>query len=314
MKILKVLGAVVGIHICALMAIFAIPGCSSSSKPAPAPVDTLARAEPAPSVTATGVAPSVNVAMNGSPVSSPPVNFNPDAPALAPGSSGVRFNPTRPNTSAAATLVTEPVTDVTPASKYTVKTGDSLWSLAKNNKITVPELAAANNLKTTATLHNGQNLIIPAKKATPVAATTTSATPAPGATAKTGETPASKAPADSVKHTVKTGESLSSIAKNYGVKQGDIAVANNITDPQKIYAGMVLVIPGWQNPAGKSAAKSSSKAGATTSAPAAKAPVPEIKPLFNAPVISPADGTSSRPNEVPVIKVDETPADAKPKN
>ena len=36
------------------------------------------------------------------------------------------------------------------------------------------------------------------------------------------------------------------------VRQGDIAVANNISDPQKIRAGMELVIPGWQAAGGKS--------------------------------------------------------------
>ena len=81
---------------------------------------------------------------------------------------------------------------------------------------------------------------------------------------------------------------------------------------------MELVIPGWQTPGGKAGAakQGTTKSGnATTSAPA-KAPVPEIKPLFNAPVISPAGGDtrSASPNEVPVIKVDETPADPKPKN
>jgi LysM repeat protein len=40
------------------------------------------------------------------------------------------------------------------------------------------------------------------------------------------------------------GETLGAIARKYGVKQGDIAVANNITDPRKIQPGQELVIPG----------------------------------------------------------------------
>ena len=322
MKIMKVLGVVVGIHVFALILIFANPGCSSTTKPSPAPIDTVAKNEPAPSVTATGVSPSVNVPSGGSPMNAAPA-FNPDAPALASsysGGPGIRFTPTRPNTSAAATLVAEPVADVIPATTYAVKSGDSLWTIAKKNNLTVADLAAANNLKATAALHDGQKLIIPAKKATAVVATpmtTPSAMPVNGA--KPADVTAAKGPADSVKHTVKSGESLSMIAKQYGVKQGDIAVANNITDPQKIRAGMQLVIPGWQSTSGKSAATATkpgtTKSGAAPASTTTKPAVPEIKPLFNAPVIAPGgDAKPASSGDVPVIKVDETPAGSPPKN
>ena len=307
MKIMKVLGVVVGIHVFALILIFANPGCSSTSKPMPAPVDTVSRTDTPPSVSVP-LSPSVSVPMNdsgASPVSpAPMMAFNPDAPALAAGG-GVRFSPTRPGTAAASTLVAEPVADVVPATTYAVKSGDSLWTIAKKNHLAVAELAAANNLKTSSPLHEGQKLLIPSKA--PVAAPATA-----GATAKSGDATLPKAAADSVKHTVKNGESLSSIAKKYGVKQGDIAVANNITDPQKIFAGMELIIPGWQTPAGKAGAKpaAATKAGAsTTKSGAAKPAVPEIKPLFTAPAATPEIGPKApAPGEVPVIKVDETPA------
>lgn len=318
MKIMKVLGVVVGIHVFALILIFANPGCSSTTKPSPAPIDTVAKNEPAPSVTATGVSPSVNVPSSGSPISAAPA-FNPDAPALAAssgGGPGIRFTPTRPNTSAAATLVAEPVADVIPATTYAVKSGDSLWTIAKKNNLTVADLAAANNLKATAALHDGQKLIIPAKRATPVAATTAAA--ATAAKPADATAPAPKASADSVKHTVKSGETLSTIAKKYGVKQGDIAVANNITDPQKIRAGMELVIPGWQSTSGKSGSTAAKPTGTKTGAAPAntttKPAVPEIKPIFNAPVIAPGGDAKPASGDVPVIKVDETPAGPSPKN
>lgn len=306
MKIMKVLGVVVGIHVFALILIFANPGCSSTSKPSPAPVDTVAKAEPAPAVSVPGVGPSVNVPMGDSPVSAAPISFNPDAPALA-ASGGVRFSPTRPGTPAEAALIAQPVTDVLPASTYTVKSGDSLWTIGKKNSLTPGALAAANNLKPNATLHEGQKLLIPSKPAAPMAA--------PGSTSasmtKAGDaTGAAKASADSVKHTVKSGETLSTIAKKYGVKQGDIAVANNITDPQKIYLGMELIIPGWQTPAGKSATKSgsatSSKGGA-----AAKTATPEIKPIFTAPAATPSIGPGASA-AVPTIKVEEAPMPVTP--
>ena len=311
MKIMKVLGVVVGIHVFALILIFANPGCSSTAKPSPAPVDTIVRAEPAPTVSVTGVSPGVSVPMTdsgASPVSAAPLAFNPDAPALAAGG-GVRFTPTRPGTAAASTLVAEPVAGVTPATTYTVKSGDSLWSIAKKNHLTVGDLATANNLKTSVPLHEGQKLLIPSKPAGPAARAVASAT----ATMTAADVPAPKASADAVKHVVKSGETLSSIAKKYGVKSSDIGTANNITDPQKIRAGMELVIPGWQTPAGKAPAGKSTAKGVPASANGgtAKPVVPEIKPLFNAPSSSSTPEVGPKapaPGDVPVIKVDEVPA------
>ena len=311
MKILKIFGVVVGIHLFALVLIFANPGCSSTTKPAPAPIDTVAKSGPAPSITVPGASPTVNVPMGeGSPVTAASVNFNPDAPALvAPAGGGIRFNPTRPNTSAASTLVTEPVTDVTPATAYAVKSGDNLWLLAKKNHLTVAELAAANNLKTTAVLHDGQKLLIPSKSITPPAAAA-----APTTTAKVAETTAVTKPAagDAVKYTVKSGDTLSTIAKAFDLKQSDIIVANNITDPAKIRAGMVLTIPGggWQAPGGKNA-KSAAKPTGNSAKPAAEPPKPIFNPGPNE-ADSPVKAAPPANTEVPVIKVDEAPAPKKP--
>ena len=69
MKILKIFGIVVGIHVFALVLIFANPGCSSSTRPAPAPTDTVAKSEPAPAISV----PNLSVA------ATPPPDFNPDA-------------------------------------------------------------------------------------------------------------------------------------------------------------------------------------------------------------------------------------------
>ncbi|MSU24737.1 MAG: LysM domain-containing protein [Opitutus sp.] len=308
MKIMKVLGVVAGIHVFALILIFANPGCSSTSKPTPAPIDTLAKPDAGPGVTVPGVSPGVAVPMGDSRhalVSAAPINFNPDAPATAAGG-GVRFLPTRPGTPAASTLVAEPVADVTPATTYTVKAGDSLWTVANKSHLTVAELTAANSLKANATLHAGQKLLIPGKRTTPAATSAATA-------AKIEAAIPAKGPADSVKHIVKSGETLSTIAKKYDVKQGDIAVANNISDPQKIRAGLELTIPGWQNPAGK-APKPATKAAAPgrTTKPA----VPEVKPLFAAPGAGQTPDISPKPapaGGVPEIKVEEAPVEPKQK-
>ena len=299
MKILKIFGVVVGIHVFALVLIFANPGCSSSTKPAPAPTDTLAKAEPAPTISV----PNITVA-------APPPAFNPDAPAAA--AAGVRFTPTRPNTPAASTLLAEPVTDVTPMTTYTVKSGDSLWSIANKHKLSYPDLAAANNLKSNAALQPGQKLIIPGKAPAPGAAaggtSPAPAAPAPAAPAKPS--------ASAMKHTVKSGETLGTIALNYGVRLRDLAIANNISDPLKLAAGKELIIPGWDAANGKPPAKAPTKSPAAGAAP--PKPAADARPLFAPPQLDqPAPVIVAQPpgaptGEVPVIRVDEAPAPKKP--
>lgn len=303
MKILKIFGIVVGIHVFALILIFANPGCSTSTKTAAQPVE----ATPAVASTASVSLPT-DISLNygsstESPVTSAPLAgsepaaplFNPDAPATA--STGLRFSPTRPNTPAASTLQTAPVTDVVPASTYTVTKGDSLWSVAKKNHLTVAEIAEANNLSASSTLRLGQKLIIPGKAGATGGATAAATTAA--ATAPV-EAPAPKAPAEAVTHIVKPGETLGAIARKYQVSVGEIATANNITDPAKIRPGRELTIPGWKS--------SGAKPAAGKTAPAAEKPA-ETKPAAPIFVLPPPgqdldQGIKSN-SDAPVIKVEE---------
>lgn len=52
------------------------------------------------------------------------------------------------------------------------------------------------------------------------------------------------ASADPVVHTVRKGETLYGIARNYGISVSALISANGITDPSRLVAGMKLVIPG----------------------------------------------------------------------
>jgi LysM repeat protein len=303
MKIIRVFGVVVGIHLFALMLIFANPGCSSTSKPAPKPAETASAPAPAAPVVSVPIA----GAADASSISAAPIGFDPTAPAVA----GVRFSPTRPGTPAASAIVAAPVADVTPATTYPVAKGDSLWTIAKKNQLTVGELAAANNLKPASTLRIGQKLIIPGKAPASGGAGTAQAPAAsivPTATPANGATPADagKAKGESISHTVKMGESLGTIARKYGVRQGDIAVANNITDPQKITAGQILSIPGWQTPVAKA------KAAAKPTDPVAK-PAEPARSYFVVPPVEQDLDSGLKPvpvTEVPVIRVDDPAAPA----
>ena len=272
MKILKILGIAAGVHALALLLIFANPGCSNS------------KAE----------------STDSSPISSAPADTSaasPGAAAQASDSIGIRYSPTRPGTPVASALESQPVTDVTPASTYTIEHGDTLSTIAKRNNLSKADLAAANHLKTTSVLHVGQKLIIPAK--TPQASSPSSATvpvPMPAAAgAMAAPTDKSAPVAEATKHTVKPGETLGGIARKYGVKQGDIAVANNITDPRKIQPGQELIIPARSAKVAKGTAPKA--AAADTAAPA---PAPAADQDLDA-GLKPAAAS-----DIPSVKIDDS--------
>jgi len=299
MKILKIFGIVVGIHVFALILIFANPGCSAMTKSPPAPSETVVKADaPSPTITV----PSTTAADTSA-------SFDPNAPAISM-SAAVRYSPTRPNTPAAGVLAAEPVADVTPATTYTVAGGDSLWSIAHKNHLSKAELAAANNLRPEAMLKLGQKLIIPGKSTAGNGSSAKTAAPGPARSAAAPAEPAAspRGPADTVKHTVKPGETLGAIARKYQVKMGEIATANNISDPAKIRPGMELIIPGWQTPTGSKGAKSSSKAAAKPAEAAAPAGIPTIS------VTEPEAAPGAKPaaDTPPVITVEDAPAPKKP--
>lgn len=318
MKILKIFGIVVGIHLAILIGVFVVPGCTSTTRPAPAAADTVTQSQPAPVITVPNMdaaqAPAPVPALAADPAGQTYGGFNPDAPATSAGGSsgtGIRFTPTRPNTAAASAVLSQPVSDVTPAATYSVKGGDSLWTIAKRNHLTVAELAAANNLRISSVLHQGQKLIIPAK-ATSTTRAAASAMPAPVAEGRSKAAESAPTAARSgektVTYTVKSGETLGQIARMFDVRQKDIAVANSISDPRNLRAGTVLVIPGggWQKPAGKT----SHSAAAATSAPA-PAPTPSTPPnILDSDQTQPAPPPS---NNVPVIKIDDNSSAPAPK-
>jgi LysM repeat protein len=104
------------------------------------------------------------------------------------------------------------------ARPYTVRVGDTLSRIARDFGVSQDELAKLNNITNPDQLKVGQQLRIP----------TTGASPAAG-------------PART--HTVRAGETLSTIAQQYGVTPWALQTANNITNANQIYAGQVLKIP-----------------------------------------------------------------------
>ena len=150
----------------------------------------------------------------------------------------------------------EPVAPVAAAgAEYVVVKGDSLAKIAKKNGVTLKALQAANPGVVPTKLKVGQKLAIPAGGKTPADAT------APAAVAG-GDT-------GGASYTVKSGDTLTKIAKKNGTTAKAIQAANGLTTT-KIHVGQKLKIP--------------SKAEAA--APAAPAPVADTTPAPALPPIS----------------------------
>ena len=143
---------------------------------------------------------------------------------------------------------------------YTVKSGDSLYSIAKKYGVTVDELKKANGL-TSNNLNLNQKLVIPeangeigyivksgdslysiAKKYN---VTVDELKKANGLTTNTlsiGQELAIPETSETTTYTVKSGDSLYSIADKYGVSVANIKKANNLTS-NLLSIGQILVIP-----------------------------------------------------------------------
>jgi LysM repeat protein len=133
--------------------------------------------------------------------------------------------PTNPPSMVIPPPVVEPV--VTPGSEYAIAKGDTLTTIAKAHHVTLKELQAANPGVDSRHLKVGQKLVIPASSVSATAAPTTGAVSADAG----GDT-----------YTVKSGDTLTTIAKKHGTTVKALQAANNLTTT-KIKVGQKLKLP-----------------------------------------------------------------------
>ncbi|MEM8686650.1 MAG: LysM peptidoglycan-binding domain-containing protein [Pseudomonadota bacterium] len=119
-----------------------------------------------------------------------------------------------------------------------VRPGDTAYSLARVNGITVPQLASANNLAPPYALSVGQRLTIPSGRVDHIR---TGSIPAPRAA-----TP--RAQPSTVLISVQPGDTLYSISKRYGTTVPELARINNIQPPYALRLGQRLTVPGRIGP------------------------------------------------------------------
>jgi LysM repeat protein len=120
---------------------------------------------------------------------------------------------------------------------HTVVRGEYLATIARRYGVSVTAIIQANNLANPNLIFAGQRLIIPLG----------GTTPPPTGVPPTGVPPT--APPTGGTYTVQRGDTLNSIARRFGTTVQAIAQANGIANPNLIYPGQVLQIPGATGPA-----------------------------------------------------------------
>ena len=129
------------------------------------------------------------------------------------GSTTSAAKPNTPNTSATTS------TSSTGNTMYTVKAGESVWSVANKHHITMDQLIEWNNIKNNF-IYPGQQVIV--KKGS-------------------SQTTNQQSPAGSKTYTVKSGESVWSVADSHGITMAQLIEWNNIKN-NFIYPGQTLIV------------------------------------------------------------------------
>ncbi|OCA88973.1 peptidoglycan endopeptidase [Pseudobacillus wudalianchiensis] len=145
----------------------------------------------------------------------------------------------QPAPAPAAPKPSSPVTKPAASGVYTVQSGDSLSRIAQKYQMSLTELKQLNNLTSDA-IFVGQKLKI-------------SGQPAPPAPAPTTPKPSSPVtnPSATGTYTVKSGDSLSLIAKRYNMSLAELKRLNNLTS-DSIFVGQKLKVTGGETSAGQS--------------------------------------------------------------
>jgi len=201
----------------------------------------------------------------------PPPDTNPAVASSAPSAPDMSSNPvasaptSNPVASAPPAPATPPTPDVSAGSTYEVAAGDTLAKIAKKNGVTLKALEAANPGVDPKKLKVKQKLNLPGEASSASAAGSASAAPASTPDVG-GET-----------YTIKSGDTLSKIAKRHGVSLRAIRAANPKLNTDHIKVGDKLILPAKN----ETAAPASDNP--ATAAPTVPAPVAPVAPPTTAP-------------------------------
>ena len=126
----------------------------------------------------------------------------------------------------------------TSSSTYTVKSGDSLYKIAKAHGVSLSSIIEANNITNANLIRPGQQLVIPG--GTPSGSTSGSGSSSSGSTGTVV--------AGSTTYVVQSGDTLGKIAAKFGISSSALASANGIANPNVIWPGQKLTVDGGSSP------------------------------------------------------------------
>jgi murein DD-endopeptidase MepM/ murein hydrolase activator NlpD len=226
------------------------------SQPMPAPVDysysndVVAAPPPSRTVARSDLPPMLPGVQQSAPVAAAP-SYNAPEPYNPPSA----YNPpAQPAPTQVASAAQPPRSSAgwstENATVVTLGPGETMSSVSRRYGVPIKELARVNNIANPSQVGAGTRLTIPtygvaggkAPAAAQAESTQLVAGPAPAAERKPMAS-AEGAPLNGL-HTVSPGQTLSSIARLYGLSAKDIATANNLSSNNQLKSGQTLRIPG----------------------------------------------------------------------
>ena len=190
----------------------------------------------------------------------------------------------------------------TPDIEYFVQSGDSLSAIARRFSTSVAQLVTLNQLADRNALSIGQRLVLPQDSAAATGQNSAQiAATAPASTAPRDSGSASSRP-DA--YAVRRGDTLSTIARRYGVSEATLLRVNNLDNPHRIFPGQMLRFSADNRPAVQVAAATPAPVTPPAEVPAAVVPAPAPTAIVEAPPVpeyNPAFADEAEAENVAVV-------------
>lgn len=234
MKVTKLFGIVIGLHMGVIALLIVQPGCTTTTPPSRsyAQKETI---KPAPAIESgdlmdtEGMDPAFNAGIEAE-------RFEPSRPEGEFSSSGLEpFESMQPEEGPVVAIAEDSF------SSHTVVSADSLWKISRKYNVDLNDLIEVNGLDKNAVLQIGQVVKVPVEGSQAAVSTITPDTYQPTAMSSGVS-----------KYTVQAGDTLSGIARKNGSSIAQIKAANNLSS-DIIRLGQELVIPESSAPASISA-------------------------------------------------------------